>query len=118
MFLNYSFGVACWQYKTIPYVGARSLRELAKRPLIYVKVPGTEFYGDRLDALWDILAPTGGSHGSDWPNSDSAGTYPQVLKMGEEYFHGKGTAAAEEYFRKNSMAAYRCIKRDARQPGL
>jgi hypothetical protein len=56
-------------------------------------------------------------YGSDWPNSDPLGTYPQVLKIVEEYFHAKGTAAAENYFWRNSIAAYRWIKRDARQPG-
>jgi L-fuconolactonase len=105
------------------------LRELAQRPRIYVKVSGvlrrvsgsvpldTDFYRDRLDAIWDIFGPDRLMYGSDWPNSDSLGTYPQVLKIVEEYFHAKGTAAAEKYFWKNSIAAYRWVRRDARQPG-
>ena len=106
-----------------------NLRELAKRPQIYVKVSGvlrresgrvpldTDFYRDRLDAIWDIFGPDRLIYGSDWPNSDPLGSYRQVLKIVEEYFHAKGTAAAEKYFWKNSIAAYRWIKRDARQPG-
>jgi predicted TIM-barrel fold metal-dependent hydrolase len=107
-----------------------NLRELGKRPQIYVKVSGvlrrvsgrvpldTDFYRGRLDAIWDIFGPDRLIYGSDWPNSDPLGTYPQVLKIVEEYFHAKGTLAAEKYFWKNSIAAYRWIKRDARQPGL
>jgi L-fuconolactonase len=105
-----------------------NLRELSKRPQVYVKVSGvlrrvagrvpidTDFYRGRLDAIWDIFGPDRLIYGSDWPNSDPLGTYPQVLKIVEEYFHAKGTAAAEKYFWRNSIAAYRWIKRDARQP--
>jgi len=105
------------------------LRELGKRPQIYVKVSGvlrrmsgrvsldTAFYQGRLDEIWDIFGADRLIYGSDWPNSDSLGTYPQVLKIVEEYFHAKGTAAAEKYFWKNSIAAYRWVKRDASQPG-
>jgi predicted TIM-barrel fold metal-dependent hydrolase len=106
-----------------------NLRELAKRPRVYVKVSGvlrrvagrvpldTDFYRGRLDTIWDIFGPDRLIYGSDWPNSDPLGTYPQVLKIVEDYFHAKGTAAAEKYFWKNSIAAYRWIKRDAHQPG-
>jgi L-fuconolactonase len=107
-----------------------NLAELAQRPRVYVKVSGvlrrvagrvpldTDFYRDRLDAMWDIFGPDRLLYGSDWPNSDPLGTYAQVLKIVEDYFHAKGTAAAEKYFWKNSIAAYRWIKRDARQPAL
>jgi len=107
-----------------------NLRELGKRPQMYVKVSGVlrrvagrvpldmDFYRDRLDEIWDIFGQDRLIYGSDWPNSDSWGTYPQVLKIVEEYFHAKGTAAAERYFWKNSIAAYRWIKRAAHQPRL
>jgi predicted TIM-barrel fold metal-dependent hydrolase len=110
-------------------VNVADMRELAKRPQVYVKVSGvlrrvagrvpldTDFYRGRLDAIWDIFGSDRLMYGSDWPNSDSLGTYPQVLKIVEEYFHAKGTAAAENYFWRNSIAAYRWIKRDPRQPG-
>ena len=105
-----------------------NLRELGKRPQIYVKVSGvlrrvagrvpldTDFYRDRLDAIWDIFGADRLIYGSDWPNSDQWGTYPQVLKIVREYFHAKGPAAVEKYFWKNSVAAYHWIKRDATQP--
>ena len=42
--------------------------------------------------------------------------YPQALKIVREYFTGKGQAALEKFFWKNSIAAYRWVKRDASQP--
>ncbi len=105
------------------------LRELAKRPRVYVKVSGVlrrvdgkvpldlAFYRDRLDKIWDIFGEDRLIYGSDWPNSDQWGTYPQVLRIVREYFNAKGPAVAEKYFWKNSIAAYHWIKRDARQPG-
>jgi L-fuconolactonase len=104
------------------------MRELATRRQVYVKVSGvlrrvsgrvpldTDFYRERLDTIWDIFGPDRLMYGSDWPNSDPLGTYPQVLTIVEEYFHAKGTAAAEKYFWRNSIAAYGWIRRDARQP--
>jgi L-fuconolactonase len=106
-----------------------NLRELGKRPQVYVKVSGVlrrvagrvpldvNFYRGRLDEIWDIFGADRLIYGSDWPNSDPLGTYPQVLNIVEGYFHAKGAAAAERYFWKNSIAAYRWIKRDAQQPG-
>ena len=107
-----------------------SLRELGKRPQIYVKVSGVlrrvdgripadlNFYRDRLDEIWDIFGEGRLIYGSDWPNSDQWGTYRQGLKIVQEYFHAKGLAAAEKYFWKNSIAAYHWIKRDANQPSI
>ncbi len=106
-----------------------NLRELAKRSQVYVKMSAVlrhaagkvpvdlNFYRDRLDALWDIFGPDRLIYGSDWPNSDTSGTYQQVLKIVQQYFQAKGTAAAEKYFWRNSVSAYHWIKRDPRQPG-
>lgn len=105
------------------------LRELGKRPQVYVKVSEVlrrvnglvptdlNFYRPRLDQLWGIFGEDRLLYGSDWPNSDLWGTYPQVLNVVREYFAGKGRAAAEKYFWKNSVAAYRWVKRNASQPG-
>jgi len=106
-----------------------NLHDLAKRPQVYVKISGVlrrekgrvpvdlNFYRERLDAIWDAFGEDRLLYGSDWPNSDQWGTYTQVLKIVQEYFRGKGPAAAEKYFWKNSVPAYRWIKRDASQPG-
>ena len=107
-----------------------NLKELGKRPQIYVKVSEVlrrvdgrvpddlNFYRARLDELWDIFGEDRLIYGSDWPNSDQWGPYPQVLNVVREYFTAKGPAAAEKYFWKNSIAAYRWIKREASQPQL
>jgi L-fuconolactonase len=107
-----------------------NLRELGKRPQIYVKVSEVlrrvdgrvpedlSFYRARLDELWDIFGEDRLIYGSDWPNSDQWGPYPQVLKVVREYFTAKGPAAAEKYFWKNSIAAYRWVKRERSQPQL
>jgi L-fuconolactonase len=104
------------------------LRELGKRKEVYVKVSGVlrrvdgrvpedpAFYRDRLDQLWDIFGEDRLIYGSDWPNSDQWAEYPKGLRVVREYFMSKGTAAAEKYFWRNSVAAYRWVKRDAGQP--
>jgi L-fuconolactonase len=104
------------------------LRELGKRPQVYVKGSGVlrrvdgrvpddlNFYRPRLDELWEIFGQDRLIYGSDWPNSDLWAPYPQALKIVREYFTGKGQAAAEKFFWKNSIAAYRWVKRDASQP--
>jgi predicted TIM-barrel fold metal-dependent hydrolase len=105
-----------------------NLRELGKRPQVYVKVSEVlhrvggrvpddlNFYRPRLDEFWEIFGQDRLIYGSDWPNSDPFGTYPQVLKIVSEYFTGKGQAAAEKFFWKNSIAAYRWVKRQPSQP--
>jgi len=106
------------------------LRELGKRPQVYVKVSEVlrrvgghvpldlEFYRPRLDELWDIFGEDRLIYGSDWPNSDHLGTYPQVLNVVREYFSSKGAAVAEKYFWKNSIAAYHWVPRQPNQPRL
>ena|SRR5579863_8338158 len=106
------------------------LRELGKRPQVYVKVSEvlrrvdgrvTEdltFYRPRLDELWEIFGEDRVIYGSDWPNSDLWGPYPKVLRVVREYFTAKGPAIAEKFFWKNSIAAYRWVKREPGQPQL
>ena len=105
-----------------------NLRELGKRPQVYVKGSGVlrrvdgrvpdelSFYRARLDELWDIFGQDRLIYGSDWPNSDQWALYPRQLKIVREYFTGKGPAAAEKFFWRNSVAAYRWVKREAGQP--
>jgi predicted TIM-barrel fold metal-dependent hydrolase len=105
-----------------------NLRELGTRSQLYVKVsevlrrvdgqvPYTlSFYRARLDELWEIFGPDRLMLGSDWPHSDRWGTYPQILEIVREYFLGKSQAAAEKFFWKNSIAAYRWMKREKNRP--
>ena len=105
-----------------------NLRELAKRPQVYVKISeilrrvngrvpsDLNFYRPRLDQLWDVFGEDHLLFGSDWPNADNWAPYETGLSVVREYFTGKGRAAAEKYFWKNSVAAYRWIRRDPAQP--
>ena len=107
-----------------------SLAELGKRPQVFVKIsevlrrvdgkvpPDLNFYRSRLDELYGVFGENRVLYGSDWPNSDQWAEYPQVLSIVREYFTAKGQAIAEKYFWKNSVAAYRWVKRAANQPQL
>lgn len=107
-----------------------NLRELAKR---HVYVKGSVFarrvngqvqtdpavYKAVLDPLWDIFGEDKLVFGSDWPNSTGNWvTYEQTLAIIRQYIGTKSRAAAEKYFWKNSIAAYKWIKRDPGQPQL
>ena len=104
------------------------LRELGKRPQVYVKISEVlrrvngrvptdlNFYRSRLDELCGVFGEDRVLYGSDWPNSDQWADYPHVLRVVREYFAAKGKTAAEKYFWKNSVAAYRWVKREASQP--
>lgn len=100
-----------------PYPDA--LRELAKRPRVYAKISAVlrreqedfAFYRPILDALCDLFGPDRVLYGSDWPNSDQSAPYPKVFAIVSDYFAAKGQGAAENYFWKNSQAAYRWRRR-------
>ena len=104
-----------------------NLRELAKRPQVYVKISEVlrrvdgkvpmelNFYRPVLDELWDLFGQDRLVYGSDWPNSDIWASYPQTLPLIKEYFAGKGPGVPEKVFWKNSMAAYRWVPRDSSQ---
>src|ERR1035437_6264610 len=105
-----------------------SLLELGKRPQVYVKMSEVlhpvgghvhydlDFYRSRLDEIWDIFGPDRLIYGSDWPNSDHSAPLRQELKVVRDYIHTTGAVVTETFFWKNSIAAYRWIKRAAGQP--
>lgn len=106
------------------------LREMSSRPQIHVKlteilrrvdgeVPtdlGT--YRDHLDHLVDTFGDDRIIFGSDWPNSDGFASIGHVFRLATEYIATRPASVAEKYFWKNSVAAYRWVKRDAAQPSL
>ncbi|MRS60333.1 amidohydrolase family protein [Larkinella terrae] len=105
------------------------LRELGKRPQVYVKIsqvlrqvdgkiPETlDFYRARLDEFFGIFGEDRVLYGSDWPNSDKWRPIQVGLGLVNDYFNAKGKTVAEKYFWKNSIAAYHWQKRDSSQPG-
>ena len=100
-----------------------NLRELASRKQVYVKISQVLVRVDgrvaldlashkpRLDELTGIFGEDHVLYGSDWPNSEPVAPYDAVFAVVREYFMGKGRAAAEKYFWKNSQAAYRWKER-------
>ena len=107
-----------------------TLRELAKRPRIYIKVselmrmvdgkPSTDpaLYKPFLDRFFDTFGEDKLVFGSDWPNGPAVDNLPVIVQIVQEYFAAKGRAAAEKYFWKNSVAAYKWVRRDPSQPQL
>jgi predicted TIM-barrel fold metal-dependent hydrolase len=107
-----------------------NLRELAKRPSVYIKVselmrmadgkPATDpaVYRPLLDRLFDIFGEDKLIFGSDWPNGPAVDNLPVIVRIVRDYFYAKGRAAAEKYFWKNSLAAYKWKLRDPGQPQL
>jgi predicted TIM-barrel fold metal-dependent hydrolase len=105
-----------------------AMRELGQRSQVYVKVSEVlnrvdgrvpyelGFYRAKLDELWGTFGEDRLLYGSDWPNSDPLGTYEQVFQIVREYFTAKGREAAEKYFWKNSVAAYKWARRAENQP--
>lgn len=105
-----------------------NLRELGKRKQVFVKISEVlrrvdgkvpmdlAFYKPRLDQLFEIFGEDRLVFGSDWPNSDQWAEYPQVFGIVHDYFMGKGRAVAEKYFWRNSIKAYRWVRRSPDQP--
>jgi predicted TIM-barrel fold metal-dependent hydrolase len=83
-----------------------------------VIVPGLAAHRDRLDALMGTFGEDRVVFGSDWPNAVGVSEVPDTVALVREYFSGKSRAAAEKYFWKNSVAAYKWVKRAPNQPSL
>jgi len=105
-----------------------ALREIGKRPQIFVKLSeiihrvnggvSTELgtYRARLDTLMGVFGEDRILFGSDWPNSDGVAPIDKIFAVAKEYFAARPRAVAEKYFWKNSVAAYKWVKRDPSQP--
>jgi predicted TIM-barrel fold metal-dependent hydrolase len=72
----------------------------------------------RLDTLMGIFGEDRVVFGSDWPNAVGVSEVPDTVTLVREYFSGKSREAAEKYFWKNSVAAYKWVKRSPDQPSL
>jgi L-fuconolactonase len=108
----------------------RALKEIGTRPRIYVKLSeiihrvdgqvSTDLsaYRERLDMLIGVFGEDRILFGSDWPNSDGVAPVDKVFAVAKEYFLAKPRPIAEKYFWRNSVAAYKWVKRDPSQPTL
>jgi predicted TIM-barrel fold metal-dependent hydrolase len=107
-----------------------NLREMAKRPAIFVKVSQVmrivdgkastdpALYKPVLDFFFDTFGEDKVIFGSDWPNATAVDNLPVIVRIVRDYFDRKGLIASEKYFWKNSLAAYKWGPRDAGQPRL
>jgi predicted TIM-barrel fold metal-dependent hydrolase len=73
-------------------------------------------YRDRLEQLIGRFGEDRILFGSDWPNSDGVAPLDRVVGVVREFFQTQPRSVAEKYFWKNSLAAYKWIKRDPMQP--
>ena len=99
------------------------MRELAKRPQVYIKVSEVmrmvngkasadpALYKPVLDYCFDTFGENRLIFGSDWPNGPAVDNLPTIVRIVQDYFSAKGRDAAEKYFWKNSVAAYKWVKR-------
>src|SRR3954447_9927493 len=107
-----------------------ALGELQRRPHVFVKLSAvihrvngqvsTELAPsrDRLDQLIGRFGEDRILFGSDWPNSDGVAPIERIVGVVREFFQTQPRQVAEKYFWKNSLAAYRWIKRDPSQPDM
>jgi predicted TIM-barrel fold metal-dependent hydrolase len=96
-----------------------NLRALGQNPRVFMKlseVPVRDHgdlhtdvadYREKLDRLWEIFGENRILFGSDWPNSDHVASYAETLGIVRSYVAEKGAKALENYFWRNSIAAYR-----------
>jgi len=120
------------------------MKEIAQRPKIYgklsevahaVRKPGARrpdpnaplppepvvdlslaSHKQKVDTLMGYFGEDRVVFGSDWPNATGT-TIAQNVQLMREYFATRSRDAAEKYFWKNSMAAYKWVKRASNQPG-
>jgi L-fuconolactonase len=107
-----------------------ALQEIGKRRQIFVKLSeiihrvngqvATELgpYRARLDTLMAVFGEDRILFGSDWPNSDGVAPVDKVFAVAKEYFMAKPRPVAEKYFWKNSVTAYKWVKRQPSQPTI
>jgi predicted TIM-barrel fold metal-dependent hydrolase len=105
------------------------LKEMSGRPNIFAKlseidhrvngqlVSGLAAHRARLDLLMENFGEDRVLFGSDWPNSVGTATLATIVELTRSYFSAN-SQAGEKYFWKNSLRAYKWVKRDANQPSL
>jgi L-fuconolactonase len=79
---------------------------------------GLAAHRERLDMLMRYMGEDRVVFGSDWPNAVGVSEVPDTVALVREYFSGKSREAAEKFFWKNSIAAYKWVKRASDQPSL
>jgi predicted TIM-barrel fold metal-dependent hydrolase len=97
--------------------GRRPPDASAPRPAPVIE-HGLAAHRERLDMLTSYMGEDRVVFGSDWPNCVGVSEVPDTVALVREYFSGKSRQAAEKFFWKNSVAAYKWAKRAPDQPSL
>jgi L-fuconolactonase len=112
--------------KAVPEAWRQGMRAAAAGKQVYCKVSalveGTgrargdapaevDYYRPVLDALWDLFGEDRLIYGSNWPVSERFAPYATVYEIVRSYFHKRGKVAAEKFFLRNALAAYRPVDR-------
>lgn len=102
-----------------------ALRNFAGRPQIFCKLSEVihpvggnartdlPAYREKLDNLYATFGEDRVTFGSDYPQSDSVATLPQVVGLAKAYVAGKSPAAQEKFFFQNSRRIYKWQARGA-----
>lgn len=108
--------------RSLPSDWRHHIRQLAARSNVWMKVSAlaeqtqskqgeapsdTDYYLPILDHLWESFGAKRLIFGSNWPVSDVAAPYPSIYQIVAKFFAGKGQAACDQFFWKNSQDAYR-----------
>ena len=96
----------------------------AAHPRVYCKVSGlvestkdkpsptdVAYYAPTVDVLWAAFGADRLVYGSNWPVSERFADYATVQRIVSQYFNAKGVVAAEKYFWRNALAAYKWLDR-------
>jgi predicted TIM-barrel fold metal-dependent hydrolase len=112
--------------KPVPPAWLKGMREAALAKRVFCKVSalveGTrkrngdapaavDFYRPTLDALWQTFGEDRLIYASNWPVSNNAATYATVYEIPRKYFEERGADAAEKFFLRNAVAAYKPVMR-------
>jgi len=81
-------------------------------------IPGLAAHRERLDLLMHYFGEDRVVFGSDWPNAVGVSEVADTVALVREYFAQRSREAAEKYFWKNSVAAYKWVRRAPDQPRL
>jgi len=115
--------------KPVPADWLRGMRAAAEGKQVFCKVSalteGTghtrgeaptevDFYRPVLDSLWETFGADRLIYGSNWPVCLNAASYATVHGIVRTYFEKRGQGAAEKFFLRNAVAAYKPAERGRR----
>jgi L-fuconolactonase len=107
-----------------PQAWLAGMQAAAKHPRVFCKVSAlvdhakprangqgvpvdVDYYRPVLDALWTTFGDDRLIYGSNWPVSDRSAPYRTLFTIVDQYVRGRGREAADKFFHRNAVAAYR-----------